>query len=155
LVKLLWLKIFVFECWAFCLSIGGIYRFTIVYKAFQQVETLFIQGKNLVPSRLVIGKHDLFTFRQPIAGLLGTRFLPWTNKCGRRKVILLMFRSSIISGMARWSIMWPNYERNFLFPEFWNGTRFLFIFKKSKYCVLKDSNYLYFTKILRWLQINP
>ena len=42
------------------------------------VETLFVQGRNIVPSKLVIGEQGLFNFRQPI--LLGTRFLPWTNK---------------------------------------------------------------------------
>ena len=45
------------------------------YKAFQHVETLFVQSRNLVPSRNAIGWQSLFTFRQPIAGLLGTRRL--------------------------------------------------------------------------------
>ena len=49
-------------------------------KAFQLVETLFIQGRNLVPTRPAIGWRGLFTFHRPIAVLLGTRFLPWTNK---------------------------------------------------------------------------
>ena len=41
---------------------------------------------NLVPSRPAIGQRGLFTFRQPIASLLGTRFLPWTNTT--RKALL-------------------------------------------------------------------
>ena len=44
---------------------------TRAHKAFWRVETLFIQGRNLVPSRPAIGWWGLFTFRQPIAGLLG------------------------------------------------------------------------------------
>jgi len=60
-------------------------------KAFRHVETLFVQGRNLVPSRPFIGSRGLFTFRQPIAGLLGTRFLPWTNKVSTcRKALLLV-----------------------------------------------------------------
>ena len=47
--------------------------------AFRHVET-FVQGRNLVPSRLVMGYQGLFTFRQPIAGLIGARFLAWTNE---------------------------------------------------------------------------
>ena len=49
-------------------------------KALLHVETLFVQGRNLLPSMPAIGWRGLFTSRQPIAGLLGTRFLPWTNK---------------------------------------------------------------------------
>ena len=55
-------------------------RLQHIYMAFQQVETLFVHGRNLVPNRLVIGQQGLFTFHQPIPGLLGTKFLPWTNK---------------------------------------------------------------------------
>ena len=36
------------------------------YKAFRRVETLFVQGRNLVPSRPAIGWRRLFTFHQPL-----------------------------------------------------------------------------------------
>ena len=52
----------------------------LAYKAFRHVETLSVQGRNLVPTRLAIGWRGLFTFCQPIASLLGTRFLPWMSK---------------------------------------------------------------------------
>ena len=42
----------------------------IIYKAFRQVETLFVQGRNLVPSKPAIGWRALFTFRQPIVEIL-------------------------------------------------------------------------------------
>jgi len=60
------------------------------YEAFRHVETVFVQGKNLVPSRPAIGWQVLFTYRQPIEGLLGTRFPPWTKKVSTyRKAIYL------------------------------------------------------------------
>ena len=51
-----------------------------IYKAFRHIETLFVQGRNLVPSMSAISCRGLFTFRQPLASMLCTRFLPWTNK---------------------------------------------------------------------------
>ena len=56
--------------------------------AFRHVETLFVQGRNLVPSRPAIGWRDLFTLRQPIAGVLGTSFQPWINKVSTRRKAL-------------------------------------------------------------------
>ena len=56
------------------------YKTNIVSFKNQYIETLFVQGRNLVPSRTAIGWRGLFTFRQPLTVLLGTRFLPWTNK---------------------------------------------------------------------------
>ena len=50
------------------------------YKAFRHVETLLVRGRNLVASRPTIGWRGLFTFHQLIACLLGTKFLPGTNK---------------------------------------------------------------------------
>ena len=49
-------------------------------KASRHVETLFIQGRNFVPSRPAIGWWKVNKPHQPIADLLGTRFLPRTNK---------------------------------------------------------------------------
>ena len=58
------------------------------YKAFRHVETLFVQGIKLVPRRLAIDWRKVNNFCQPIAGLLGTRFIPWTNKvCTCRKAL--------------------------------------------------------------------
>ena len=50
------------------------------HKAFVHVETLFVQGRKIVPSRPTIGWRKVNKPCQPISGLLGTRFLPWTNK---------------------------------------------------------------------------
>ena len=41
--------------WCGLITIGLFGMQVIFYKAFRRVETLFVQGKNLVPSRLVIG----------------------------------------------------------------------------------------------------
>ena len=61
-----------------------------ICKAFRRVETLFVKGRNLLPSRPLIGWRKVNNFRQPIAGLLGTRFLPWLNKVSTcRKALLL------------------------------------------------------------------
>ena len=59
------------------LDVGTDRAFT--YKAFPYVETLFVQGRNLVPSRPAIGWRKVNKSHPPTAGLLGTRFLPWTN----------------------------------------------------------------------------
>ena len=61
---------------------------SIINEVFRHVGTLIVQGRNLVPSRLVIVWQGLFTFRQLITGLLGTRFLPWTNKVSTRQKAL-------------------------------------------------------------------
>ena len=53
--------------------------FSCLYKAFRHVETLFVQGRNLVPSRPTFGWWKLSKPRQPIVILLGTRFLHCTN----------------------------------------------------------------------------
>ena len=45
-----------------------------LYKAFRHVETLFVQGRNLYLSSLLLDAQGLFTFRQPIARLQGTDF---------------------------------------------------------------------------------
>ena len=47
-------------------------EFWLLNKTFRHVETLFVQSRNLVTSRPVIGSQSLFTFHQSIAGLLGT-----------------------------------------------------------------------------------
>ena len=44
------------------------------YKAFRHVETSFVQGRNLYLAGLLLVIQDIFTLRQPIAGLLGTGF---------------------------------------------------------------------------------
>ena len=59
------------------------------YKAFRHVETLFVQGRKLVLSRPAIGWPKVNKPRQPIAGLLGTSFLPWTNKVSTCRKALL------------------------------------------------------------------
>ena len=61
-------------------------------KAFRHAETLFIQGRPLVPNRPAIGGQGLFTLHQPIAGLLGIRFLPWTNKVSTRRKVRSHFQ---------------------------------------------------------------
>ena len=60
-----------------------------LYKAFRQVETLFVQGRNLVPSRLGISWLKVNKPCQPKTSLLGTRFLPWTNKVSTCRMALL------------------------------------------------------------------
>ena len=57
-------------------------------KAFRH-QTLFVHGRYLVPSRPAIGWRGLFTFRQPIAGLRGTKFLPWKSKFSSFRKVLL------------------------------------------------------------------
>ena len=58
------------------------------YKVFRHVETSFVQGRNLYLAGLLLVIQGLFTFRKPIPGLLGTRFLPWTNEvCTCRKAL--------------------------------------------------------------------
>ena len=52
----------------------------VCHKAFRLVETLFVQGKNLVPSRPGFGWRKINKPCQLITSLLGTRFLSWTNK---------------------------------------------------------------------------
>ena len=44
------------------------------YKAFRRVEIVFVQGRNLVPSRLAIGWWKVNKPRQPIAGLFVQAF---------------------------------------------------------------------------------
>ena len=62
--------------------------------AFRHVETLFGQGRNLVPNRPAIGWQKINNFHQPIAGMLGTRFLPWTNKVSTCRKALLEIPST-------------------------------------------------------------
>ena len=58
-----------------CVSLGGLIRCSgwASNKAFWHVETLFVQG-NLYLAGLLLVIQGLFTFRQPIASLLGTDF---------------------------------------------------------------------------------
>ena len=60
---------------------------------FQHVETLFLKGRNLVPSRPAIGWRKVNKPCQPIASLFGTRFLPWTNEVSTcRKVLQTLLK---------------------------------------------------------------
>ena len=72
------------------------------YKAFKHVEILFVQGRNLVPIRPAIGWWGLFTFHQPIPGLLGTRFLPLTNKVStcRKAIMHCSVSANVICGLT-------------------------------------------------------
>ena len=64
------------------------------HTAFRHFQTLLIQSRNLVPSRHAISWRGLFTFHQPIAGLLGTKFLPWMNKVSTCRKDLLRHSAS-------------------------------------------------------------
>ena len=110
-------------------------------KAFQHVETLFVQGRNLVPSRPAISGQDLFTFRPPIADLLGARFLLWTNKVSTCWKALL----------CTWGGQWgPPYLKQFMFSFWWGINSKLF---SSVWCKINRKSVISIQNLVRFFNM--
>ena len=57
-------------------------------------------GRNLYLAGLLLVIQGLFTFSKPIAGVLGTRFLPWTNKVSTSRKGLLCDEKTKMESLA-------------------------------------------------------